>query len=207
VPNLRFRDFIDLVLARMYENDQAKGTHNDFVSMDELARELKDPIPESWPYDALIELERQGLVNAMKVMGSNGFGIITGKGRLYVEEQERQGESIIHDYRTHPGNFVVVSGTGHQVAVGTSGAVTQTAIKDEARHQVLVLLGEVEQALEEDTSLDADERADALSDVAAARRQIEKSEPNPKAAVALLEPLSRIASVASAVASIVGLLA
>jgi hypothetical protein len=205
MTKLRFTDFIELVLARLYEADR-EGGHEHFVEMDEVASGLKEDIPEAWPFDALVELENRGLIQAMKVMGSNGLAKINGAGRLYVEEQERESESVIHDYRKHPSNFVVVTGRGHQVAVGTSGDVAQTSVSKETRNEVVVLLDEMEARLREDDSLTDAAKGMALEDVQASRKQLDRPEPNKRAVAALLEPLAHIASISSSVAKIIALL-
>jgi hypothetical protein len=116
---LTFTAFVDFVLARLYELDDGE-----FHDVKAIAAELRYPVAESWPYDAVNVLESRGLV-----VEAMGFGkpdaTISGAGRLFVEEQERVSASVIQEYRARPSSFVVVAGTGNQVVVGSDG-VRQT---------------------------------------------------------------------------------
>src|SRR3954462_8063428 len=111
------------MLARIAEADRAQpGSYPDMVT---LAEEIRQDIPIEWIFDARDALEGRGLVSPMKVIGRTAPAKLTGEGRLFVEQGGDTG--VIDDYRQHPNNFVVVSGTGHQVAVGVEGDVRQNS--------------------------------------------------------------------------------
>jgi hypothetical protein len=127
-----------------------------------------------------------------------------GEGRLFVEGGG--GTGVIREYRDHPSNFVFVSGSGHQVAVGVGGDVTQTAVPAAIPEDVWRLLEQIETGVADDPSLRDDDRADALADVRMVRLQLERPKPNRRAAVALLDPLAKLATVGAFVAKLVALL-
>lgn len=123
---LRFTEFVELVLVRLYELDTGSP---EFIDVNEIAAELREPVPGTWPYEAVKVLDDRGLVDAALAFAS-AHALITGEGRLFVEAREDVRSSTIHQYRTHPGNFVFVSGTGHQVVVGSED-VSQQATPNE----------------------------------------------------------------------------
>jgi len=121
---LRFGDFVDFVLARLYELD-----NGEFVDVNEVAAELLKPVPDMWPYDAAKLLADRGLVHEAIAMGKPD-AMINGAGRLFVEEQERLSGSTINEYRSQPSHFVIVAGTGNQVVVGSEGTSQSTTSKE-----------------------------------------------------------------------------
>jgi hypothetical protein len=200
---LSFTEFLELMLARIAEADRKEpGT---WINMFPLAAELRANVPDDWVFDAREALENRGLVSPLKVMGRTAPARLTGEGRLYVERGGDTG--VIDDYRQHPWNFVVVSGTGHQVAVGVEGDVQQASVQTGLPNEVWDLLREIEVRLTADDSLDQGPREEALSDVQMARAQLERAQPNRRAALALLDPLAKFASVGTFVAKLVALLA
>lgn len=203
---LDFTEFMEFVLARVYELDETVGSGG-FHDVNEIAAELAEPVPENWPSEVVESLKDRGLIAGYRAFGGEAGATLTGEGRLFVERAAREKESVVWEYRERPSNIVIVSGSGHQVAVGNEGDVSQTSINADVREEVRTLLGQIEEALLEDESLDEDERADALADVRAAQGQFEKREPNRQAVLALLGPLSKLASVGAFVIKIGELLA
>jgi len=125
---LRFTDFVDIVLARLYELDNGEG---EFRDTREIAAQLKESVPDWWPDEAVKVLNDRGYVDAALAFGS-AEAVITGAGRIAVEEQERDRSSTIHEYIAHPANFVLVTGSGNQVVVDSQG-VAQTLGGGQAR--------------------------------------------------------------------------
>lgn len=125
-------------------------------------------------------------------------------GRLYVEQGGDTG--IIDEYKQHRSNFVIVSGSHNQVAVGVEGDVHQTSVQAGVPQEAFDLLDQIEQGIAADQMLEAQEREHALTDVRAARDQLQRKEPNKRAALGLLDPLAKIATVGGFVAKLVTLL-
>lgn len=190
---LTFTEFVDFVLVRVYERDQEESGVR--VNLAELAGELREPVPHGWVVDALRVLDQRGWVRDWGLDNAN-VAEITGEGRLYVEGRQHQ-TTLIERYRERPNNYVFISGTGHQVAVGTEGTVTQTRISAETKTQALALVGRMREQLDADDALDPRTREDALSDLATIEAQLERDEPNRGAIRALLDPLSKVAGIGS----------
>jgi hypothetical protein len=116
-----FTKFCEYILARLYEFDQVNGA--EYADLNEFAGELAEPPPTAWPYQAMEELKRQGLADGFATLGNppNVEAMITGAGRLEVEERERDRSSVTHAYRENPSIFVSVAGSGNQVTVGNQG--------------------------------------------------------------------------------------
>ena len=204
---LRFSEFIDLILARLHELENSSGGSGKFFDVNLIAKELAQPVPISWIFDAGKVLESRGLIRAIFAMGGTCLAQLTGEGRLYVENE--QGTGIIKQYHESPQNFVVVnvSGNHNQIVAGhNSGAVNQTLTIEQEREPAFQLLQEIERQLKSDASLESHEKDDLLADVAMIRGQLKKREPNRPALAALLEPLSQVASVAGFVANLIQLL-
>lgn len=146
---LSFTEFVDFVLVRLYERDQEDAGAR--VNISDIAGELREPVPFQWVIDALGVLDRRGWARDWGLDNAN-VAEITGEGRLYVEGREHQTD-VIEQYRERPYNFVFVSGVGHQVAVGTSGNVTQTSISADMRVQALAIVKDMREHLETDASL------------------------------------------------------
>lgn len=204
---LDFTEFMEFVLARVYELDETVGSGG-FHDVHEIAAELAEPVPKNWPADVVAALQDRGLVSGYRAFGGDVGATLTGEGRLFVEQLAREKDSIVHEYRHSPSNIVIVhGGSGHNIAFGNVGYVTQTSISGDVRDEVTALLRQIEETLLADESLDGAEREDALADVRAAQGQMEKREPNRQAVLALLGPLSKIASVGAFVLKIGELLA
>lgn len=129
---------------------------------------------------------------------------LTGEGRLFVERGGTTG--VIDEYRQHPNNFVVVAGSGNQVAVGVEGSVTQTSVDAGIPLEVWELLDQIESGIQSAAGLTSSERENALSDLATAREQLRREEPNRRAALAVLDPLAKISAVAGFITKVIELL-
>jgi len=199
---LTFGEFVELILARLAEADREEpGT---WIDMFPLAEQLRANVPDDWVFQAQDVLENRGLVNPLRVLGRTAPARLTGEGRLYVEAGGDTG--IINEYRQQPSNFVFVSGSGHQVAVGVEGGVTQTSVQAGVPPEVWELLDQIEQSLTAADELDERQRAHAVLDVQTARAQLERPEPNKRAALALLDPLAKLAAVGGFVQQLIALL-
>lgn len=200
---LRFTEFVELMLARLAEADRERP--GEFVDLVLLAEELRQDFPLKWIFDARDALEDRGLVQSVKVFGRTAPAMLTAQGRLHIERGNDS--DIISEYKEHRSNFVIVSGSGHQVAIGVEGDVRQTAVHVGVPREAFDLLDRIEQEIAADQMLDRDERESAIEDVRSAREQLQRKEPNKRAALALLDPLSKIAAIGGFVAKIVSLLA
>ena len=198
-PRLNFTEFVDFILARLYELDQA-GTGTSFQDVDAIAAELREPVPDDWASQAVDVLAEQGLVDEANTMGA-AAAVINGRGRLYVEGREHQTE-VIEEYRQQPSNFVYVTGTGHQVAVGVGGNVTQVKVSTDVRDSALRLLETMREKLDEEPTLGPSAKEDVLRDVAAIEGQFKKNTLNKDAVIALLNPLANIAGIADLAVSL-----
>jgi hypothetical protein len=200
---LSFTEFADFVLARLYELGSSPDGHLHDVR--EIAGELKAPVPDDWPAEAVSVLESRGyVVGALAFQGAAEASIL-GEGRLYVEGKAHE-TKVIDEYRERPSNFVVVSGSGHQVAVGVAGDVTQFRLADDDREELLRLLDEIVSRLEVEPSLAVEERVAYLADIDATRSQIARATPNLKAAASIIEPLGSVAAISELVIAALRLL-
>lgn len=169
------------------------GTHQ-FADVGQLAGELREPVDPHWPQQAADALVQDGLAEDARLDQVSGAAI-TGRGRLYVGEREHK-TTILEDYRSHPANFVIVSGSGNQVAVGNSGNVSQVSLSPESRDQAVAIIGHTRDAVAQDVSIDEATRVDALTDIDAIEGQLHRDTVNRAVITALLSNLGSIASVA-----------
>jgi hypothetical protein len=208
VTRLKFREFVDLLLARLYEREQRREEGDEggsFFELNEIAQEFKTSIPEDWVFDAGKVLESRGLAEVHYFMGGGCIGRLTGEGRMYVEEE--RGTGLISNYRRDPSQFVMVVGDNNQLAVTRdAGAISQTADVPEERRPAFKLLRQMAEIVQADPGLSQKERQELKGDIDAIESQLRKREPNRAAIAALLEPMSQIVSIAGAVASLVKLL-
>ena len=138
-------------------------------------------------------------------LGTRPQARLTGEGRLYVEEE--RGTGIIHEYHQAPAQFISVSGTANQVLIGsTTGGVSHAVTIEQERAPAFRLLDQLKDVLQRDSAMTDSEREDLLSDVQMVEQQLRKREPNRAVLAALLEPLSRVASIAGFIADLVRLL-
>jgi hypothetical protein len=201
---LKFSQFVDLLLARLYELEQ-ESPATEFYDLDSIARDLKDPVPDGWVFDAGKVLQSRGLVDCIFTLGG-AQARLTGEGRLFVEED--QGTGIIPEYKSAPEHFVQhvsVSGHGNQVVVGGHGqsGISQAQSIEKEREPLFRLLQEIEVKLKQDGSLADSERTELLGDLESIRQQLRRREPNRPALAALLAPFGNVTSIAANVASLI----
>jgi hypothetical protein len=194
---LKFGQFIDLLMARLLDREQ-EAPSGALVDLNEVARDLNVSVPDQWIFDAGKVLESRGWAQVLFTMGGGCRARLTGEGRLYVEEE--RGTGIIREYHEAPAQFISVSGTGNQLTVGSTVTIEQE------RAPAFRLLSQLKNALQRDPTMSDSEREDLLSDILMIEQQLRKREPNRAALAALLEPLSRVASIAGFVADLVRLL-
>jgi len=197
-PSHKFSDFVDLVLVRLYELDQADS--DSFVDLSSVQKDIKGDVPASWLLDVAKVLQSRNL--AQCIINSRGvFAHVSGEGRLYVEDRRgKTGE--IEDNKSN--YYITVSGSNNQVVAGqTTGPTTQSMSNDQSRGPWGQFVDTIEEKVKNDASLGAEERDQALSYVKVVRGELRKPEPNQTVIAAVLEPLSHIISVAGQVANLI----
>jgi len=130
---LKFSQFIDLLLARLYEAQRQNP--DGMVDLNEIAADLRESVPDDWVVDAAKVMQARGLADCIISYGAC-HARLTGEGMLFVEED--RGSGIIRQYRQEPAQFfqhVHVSGSGHhQVIVGSSQTgITQSSTGEQER--------------------------------------------------------------------------
>jgi len=201
---LSFSQFIDLLLARLY--DAQRTNPNGMIDLNALAADLRETVPDDWVVDAARVMQSRGLADCIISYGACR-GRLTGEGMLFVEEG--RGTGVISQYRQEPAQYfqhVNVSGSGNQVVVGSNQSGVQQSSGEQSRPQVFHLINEIEEQLKRDSSLGQSEREEFLNDVGSLRQQMKKRTPNLSAVAALLEPLGGIASAAAQVAMLIRML-
>jgi hypothetical protein len=201
-PTMKFSEFIDLLLVRLYDLERQGGAGTLF-DLNEIVRALSVNVPPQWVFDAGKVLESRGWAEVLFTFGGGCHARLTGEGRLYVEEE--RGTGIIKRYRAAPTQFINVSGTGNQVVVGHPGGVSQVSTIEGQRAPAFAVLEQLKHELSSDPDLTEADRADLLADVEMIGQQLRKREPNRAALAALLESLSNVTSVAGLVADLVRL--
>lgn len=205
-PHYTFSEFIDLILARLYELEQSQGASS-FFDVNAINEQLKEPVDAQWVFDAGKVLESRGLAQCVFAFGGVCQARLTGEGRLFVEERRDRASETIGKYYRHPDNYVVVSGIGNKVVVGGRDVTANqnTSIQQE-RAPAFQLLGNIRNRVADDQRLSEQERGDVLSDLDMVEQQLRKREPNRSALAAILEPLGQIASIAGLVSTLIRLL-
>src|SRR4051812_42140639 len=97
---LRFTEFVEYVLVRLYDLDTGEG---DLIDAQQIAAELQEPVPSTWPFEAVEYLDQIGYATAALAMAS-AQAVIRPAGRIQVEERQRQANTIAHEYRAEPHN-------------------------------------------------------------------------------------------------------
>lgn len=203
--SLSFSQFIDLLLARLYELEQSQGVAGDYVDLNAIARQLTKPVPAQWTFDAGKVLESRGLANCIFALGGVCLAQLTGEGRLFVEEN--RGTGIIPQYKEAPQNFyVTIEGNQNQVAVGHGQQISQEINSEKAREPAFEVLREIITKIKQDQTLGDAERKDYVTDLEMVAQQLRKREPNRSALAALLAPFGQISSVAGLVGNLVRLI-
>jgi hypothetical protein len=106
VDSLTFRQFLEILLARLSAADQtAAGA--ELIDLRELAAELVADIPDAWVWQAAEVMEAEGLANTALTLGGNAHAMITGQGRLFLEDGGRSG--ILAVYNRAPQAFLRLS--------------------------------------------------------------------------------------------------
>lgn len=198
---MQFKKFIDLLLVRLYELDRAEG--GGFFDINSIAREVKDPVPSNWSFDAAKVLETRGLAQCIYTFGG-AQAQLTGEGRLYVEEERGTTRKI----REAPANYfnVNISGNNNQIAAGHHHqGTTQTLTLEQEREPAFRLLDEATKALQDDQTLNGATRAEGQTYLELLRLQLRKQEPDRSLVAAVLEPLSKISSIAGNIATLIRL--
>jgi hypothetical protein len=201
---LKFGQFVDLMMARLLERERETPS-GVLLDLNEVARELKVSVPDQWIFDAGKVMDGRGWAQVAFTFGGGCHARLTGEGRLYVEEE--RGTGIIRDYHEAPAQFISVSGTGNQVIAGnTTGGISHVVGIERERAPAFRLVGQLKKTLQDDPSLSDSDREDLLTDIQMVEQQLRKREPNRAVLAALLEPLSRVASIGGFVADLVRLL-
>src|SRR5689334_12670458 len=100
---VKFSEFIDLLLARLYDLE-SQGETGRFFDLSAIASELSVDVPQQWVFDAAKVLESRGLAQVLFTMGGRSQATLTGEGRIFVEEEA--GSGIIRRYHSHPEEFL-----------------------------------------------------------------------------------------------------
>jgi hypothetical protein len=195
---LKFGQFVDLMMARLLEKERETPS-GALLDLNEIARELEVGVPDQWIFDAGKVMDGRGWAQVAFTFGGGCHARLTGEGRLYVEEE--RGTGIIREYHKAPAQFVSVSGTE-----STTGGISHAVGIEQERAPAFRLVGQLKKTLQGDLSLNDSEREDLLTDVQMVEQQLRKREPNRAALAALLEPLSRVASIGGFIADLVRLL-
>lgn len=199
---LKFSQFVDIVLARLYELELEGRTG--YQEINAIVAELSQKVPPNWIWDAAKVLESRGLANVEFFVGGVCIAELSGEGRLFVEED---GSQTIKEYKSDPAQFVIVTGTGNQVVVGGHNAsATQTRTVAEERKPAFDLLEKIEGGLHSDQSMSPEALKDLKSDLEGVKGQLSKRTPNRDVLASLLSGLSQVRSIAGYVAELVKLL-
>jgi hypothetical protein len=198
---MKFSEFVDALLVRLYELDR-DALDAGFFNLDEVARQFIDAVPRGWVFDAAKVFENRGFARCLFTYGGVSAEL-TGEGRLYVEE----GRGTTKQIQQHPDNyFITVAGNNNQVVAGAGNTASQSATAIAQRAPTFSLIDDIDNALERDASIDALQRAEAKTYVKVIRLQIEKTQPDMTVISAVLDPLSRIPSIAGKIANLAQLL-
>jgi hypothetical protein len=199
-PSIRFTEFVDLLLVRLYELDRERP--DDFVNLALVAEQIKADVPATWVIDAARVLETRALADVVYTFGGTDAKI-SGEGRLYVEE----GRGTTKAIQAAPQNFYVqVSGDNNQVVTGSLvGSATQQLTIEQERAPALKLLDDLHRKVTDDQSISGATRMEALTYLGLIQQELKKPEPNRNVIGVVLEPLSKIASIAGGIASLMRL--
>ena len=193
---MNMTELSELLLVRLYE--LAEENSSDMHDLMEIGEKFGET-DKFKIHQAAQVLDDRGLIKASFFMGPGADGLITGEGRLFVEQGGQT--NVITQYRENPSSFTVhfhgpVSGSN--VAVGSTN-VSQSIDNSQAA----TLLNEIHETLVNDQSLDDTAKADLLSDVETLRAELARSEPRPGVLKAISTTLGNVVSIAAAVAKLV----
>jgi hypothetical protein len=197
---IKFTEFVDQLLVRLYDLDAESP--GEFHNLSAIAESLKTDVPAEWVFDAGKVLESRALADVLFTFGGTDAKI-SGEGRLYVEE----GRGTTKDIQDNPQNYyVTVSGNNNQVITGsTTQAVAQTITIEQERAPAFAIVDQILRKLAEDPTLPGAQRQESLTYANLIKLELAKPEPNRNLIAAVLDPLSKVASIAGAVASLVRL--
>jgi hypothetical protein len=199
-PTYKFSEFVDLLLVKLYELDREQG-QSGFFDLNRLATDIKGDVPREWVFDAAKVLETRALADCIFTFGGT-HAKISGEGRLYVEE----GRGITKKVQEAPSTYYVnINGSNNQVVAGHNATeIRQTAVTND-QTPVAALLKEIDERIQSDAGLPKESREEALVLTDVVRREIKKIEPNRTLLGAVLDPLSKISSIAGNVATLIKL--
>jgi hypothetical protein len=198
-----FSRFLDLLLARLYEMESIHGT-GIYFSLNNIAEEIKEPSPWEWIFDAAKVLESRGMIQCIHTPGGIFEAILTGEGRLFVEE--RKGSGIIEKYFSSPDLFIKQKKNGKKTQTAMQGTAEfpQTlSIKDSPMFK---LLKDIEDSVKKEESLGEKDKKDILVDIKTIKTQMEKREPNYHVLSAIIHSLGNYHFMAGKIAFLVRLL-
>jgi hypothetical protein len=199
-PTYKFTEFVDLLLVKLYDLDQTQGSDG-FFDLDALAKQIKGDVPTGWVFDAAKVLDTRALADCMITFGG-AHAKISGEGRLYVEE----GRGITKSAQEAPDSYYVnVNGSDNQIVVGHSQSDIRQNGGAADESPVAKLVDEMAKRIEADSTLAPSAREEALTYTKLVLHEVKKPEPNRSLIAAVLEPLSKIASIAGSVASLIKL--
>lgn len=179
---MTFTQFIDYLLWALYEQERRQGTGH-YFDLNELARMLRQPVEQQWVLDAARVLESRGLARGIFTLGGYVSAMLTGEGRLHVEDRIGRDGAFIHELAGKPRAFVKLGDDG--LAAVANGVPSI----EEQRAPTLELLDSMQAALNA-SPLEEDERDDVRADLATLRAQLAKREPNLGVLAGVLEPMS-----------------
>ncbi|MBM4035123.1 MAG: hypothetical protein FJ291_25550 [Planctomycetes bacterium] len=202
---LRFSEFVDLLLARLYDLEQEQRDR--YFDFNAINRELTEPVPQQWIFDAGRVLESRGMANCVFAFGGVCRGRLTGEGRLFVEERQNADAGIIREYYASPQDFVLVPGrSDHQAVVGGERVGAPSTTIEQQRAPAFEMLRQIEDLLKQGGTLSEERRKDLLQDIEAVRGQLRKVEPNRAALAAILESMSQVDAIGGFVANLIQVL-
>jgi hypothetical protein len=189
-----FSQFIEYLLWRLYLQEGMTGA-GQFYDLNEFASELLASRDQQWVLDGAKVLESRGLARVVLALGGYASGMLTGEGRLYVEDRINQDGSFLKELSEHPGNYIIIAQPegdgrheGHVFELPHGAEAPEIKSLEEQRAPVNELLDDLV------TAIDAwvppeDDRDDLLADIDAIRAQLRKREPNLNVIAGILDPI------------------
>lgn len=200
---MKFSEFVDVLLVRLYEADEQSPGR--FFDLNALAKSVKTEVPLDWVFDAAKVLESRVLAQCLYTFGATQARL-TGEGRLYVEEGRGTTKRVVE----HPDQyFINVSGPNSQVVVGNKeSTVTLTARTDIEiqREPAFRELDGIREALTSDITLSAADKEEAQTLLKVVEIELRKPSPRRQLLGTMLDALSKITSIATGVATLTRLL-
>lgn len=199
----KFSEFVDVLLVGLYEADRADP--GSFFDLNALAKGLISVIPVDWVFDAAKVLESRLLAQCLYSYGAIRARL-TGEGRLYVEEGRGITKQVLQDPEQY---FVNIKGNQNQVVIGQTGGSIGVSVQTDIqiqREPAFRELAGIRSALDNDATLSDQDKEQAQSFVKIMETELKRPTPRRQLLSAMLDALSRIASIATKVASLVRLL-